>query len=64
MMDSRIDEIVAGWLSGSESTQGVNNPAGPLYVGGEATEAALTNATDALYSRCSSCTGSLNSYCC
>jgi hypothetical protein len=64
MNDAQFDEILAGWLSGSESSHGMNNPAGPLYVGGEATEAALTNATDALYTGCSSCTGSAHSYCC
>ncbi|WNG40467.1 hypothetical protein F0U60_47250 [Archangium minus] len=64
MTDSHVDEILAGWLSGSESAFGMNNPAGPLYLGGEATEAALTNSTDALYTGCSSCTGSLHSYCC
>lgn len=62
--DARIGEILAGWLSGAEAASGMNNPAGPLYVGGVTTETALTDASAALLTRCSSCTGSLNSYCC
>jgi Family of unknown function (DUF6229) len=62
--DARIDAILAGWLSGSETVAGMHNPAGPLYVGGAETEAALTDAADMLLTKCSSCTGSLNSYCC
>lgn len=39
------DEIVSGWLSGSDSISGYDNPAGPLYIEGQAaTEAALTSA--------------------
>jgi len=64
MTDARINEILNGWLSGSEAVSGMANPAGPLFVGGAATEDALTDATDVLFTRCSSCTGSLNSYCC
>ncbi len=38
------DEIVSGWLSGSDSFGGYDNPAGPLYIEGlAATEAALTD---------------------
>ena len=41
----QTDEIVAGWLSGSDSVDGLANPAGPLYIEGYAvTEAALTGA--------------------
>lgn len=37
------DEIVSGWLGGSDSIRGYENPAGPLYIEGKAaTEAALT----------------------
>lgn len=37
----QIDEVVSGWLSGEE---GLDNPAGPLYIEGTAaTEAALTD---------------------
>lgn len=39
------DDIVSGWLSGSDSSSGYDNPAGPLYIEGLAvTEAALTSA--------------------
>jgi hypothetical protein len=38
------DDIVSGWLSGSASCHGYDNPAGPLYIEGQgAIEAALTN---------------------
>jgi hypothetical protein len=38
------DDVISGWLSGSDSIDGLDNPAGPLYIEGqEATEAALTN---------------------
>ncbi|MFJ9824825.1 DUF6229 family protein [Streptomyces sp. NPDC101160] len=61
---TRADEIVTAWLQGAESALGADNPAGPLYVGGAAGEAALTDGTEALLTGCSSCTGSLHSYCC
>ncbi|WP_257451456.1 DUF6229 family protein [Archangium lipolyticum] len=64
MTDAHVEEILSGWLSGSETSLGMVNPAGPLYVGGSATESALTDASDALLTGCSSCTGSRNSYCC
>lgn len=42
----QIDDVVAGWLSGSG---GQDNPAGPLYIQGtEATEAALGDASMAV----------------
>lgn len=56
--------VIEAWLSGSETAFGEANPAGPLYVGGAAAEAALTDGTDALYARCSSPSGSAGSYCC
>lgn len=38
------DEVISGWLEGSDSIDGLDNPAGPLYIEGQAaTEAALTN---------------------
>ena len=37
------DDIVSGWLSGSDSIGGYDNPAGPLFIeGAAATEAAMT----------------------
>jgi hypothetical protein len=40
----QTDDIVSGWLSGSDSIDGMENPAGPLYIeGAVATEAALTD---------------------
>ncbi|MEI2454934.1 MULTISPECIES: DUF6229 family protein [Lysobacter] len=57
----QIEDIVSGWLNGSES----ENPAGPLYVEGvAATEAALTDTTLPLLTRCSSCSASGGGYCC
>jgi hypothetical protein len=38
------DDVVMGWLSGSDSVGDLGNPAGPLYIEGlAATEAALTD---------------------
>ncbi|RAG85220.1 hypothetical protein DN069_12685 [Streptacidiphilus pinicola] len=56
--------IVDAWLAGAETAFGKDNPAGPLFVGGGAAEAALTDSTDALMAFCSSPTGSYHSYCC
>lgn len=56
--------VLDAWLSGAESAYGRANPAGPLYVGGSAAEAALTDPSDALYGFCSSPSGSRGSYCC
>jgi hypothetical protein len=56
--------ILEAWLSGAETAFGEANPAGPLYVGGAAAEAALTDPTDSLYGFCSSPSGSRGSYCC
>lgn len=40
----QTDDVVLGWLNGSDSFDGMDNPAGPLYIeGAAATEAALTN---------------------
>lgn len=37
------DSVVSGWLDGSDNIDGYGNPAGPLYIQGEAaTVAALT----------------------
>ncbi|MHC0430991.1 DUF6229 family protein [Streptomyces sp. O3] len=64
MSATRTDEIVTAWLQGAETACGTDNPAGPLYVGGAAGEAALTDATEAMFTACSSCSGSMHSYCC
>jgi hypothetical protein len=62
--EARVDEIVSGWLSGSETTAGMNNPAGPLYVGGASAINALTDEFLMLVTRCSSCTASATAACC
>jgi hypothetical protein len=36
------DDVVMGWLSGSESVGGFENPAGPLYID-NMTEKKMTN---------------------
>ncbi|MFP2927392.1 DUF6229 family protein [Pyxidicoccus sp. 3LG] len=64
LTDANVEEILAGWLSGAESAHGLSNPAGPLYVGGTATEASLTDSTLSLFTGCSSCTGSGDVHCC
>ena len=36
------DDVVTGWMNGSDSIDGLDNPAGSLYIEGQAaTEAAL-----------------------
>jgi Family of unknown function (DUF6229) len=64
MTDAHVDAILAGWLSGSESVDGLANPAGPLYVGGTATEAALADAAPMMGTGCSICTASRPVVCC
>ncbi|MEI7037829.1 DUF6229 family protein [Fulvimonas yonginensis] len=59
------ENIVAGWLKGSDSVNGYANPAGPLYTEGhEVTIAAVTNTDIALLTNCSSCTASRPVLCC
>ncbi len=42
----QFDEVVSGWLNGSDSFDGIENPAGPLFIQGEAaTEAKLTDSS-------------------
>ncbi len=64
MTDAQVNEILAGWLSGSESAHGMTNPAGPLFVGGAETETSLTDASYALFTGCSACTASRPAVCC
>ncbi|UNK43386.1 DUF6229 family protein [Luteimonas sp. S4-F44] len=59
------DEIVGGWLSGADTVDGYENPAGALYVEGiAATEAAMTDKSFLLLTQCSSCTASIPAHCC
>ncbi|MGF1428002.1 DUF6229 family protein [Kitasatospora sp. LaBMicrA B282] len=58
------DAVVEAWLRGAEGADGFANPAGPLYVGGSAAEAALTDASRAVFTHCSSCSGSTVYACC
>ncbi|PKW05549.1 hypothetical protein SAMN05428944_7425 [Streptomyces sp. 1222.5] len=60
----RTAAVLEAWLSGAETAYGEVNPAGPLYVGGTAAEAALTDPSDSLYGFCSSPSGSRGSWCC
>lgn len=42
------DDIVSSWRSGASSVNGLENPAGPLYIEGEAaTVAAMTTSNAA-----------------
>lgn len=44
------DDVVSGWLSGQDSIEGHDNPAGPLFIEGSvATEAAMTQVDAAAY---------------
>ncbi|MCD9031377.1 DUF6229 family protein [Luteimonas sp. Y-2-2-4F] len=59
------EDIVSGWLSGADSVDGYENPAGSLYVEGiAATEAAMTHRDFFLLTQCSSCTASSPVHCC
>lgn len=59
------DQIISSWLSGSESANGFDNPAGPLYSEGKAaTESAMASPEMALMTNCSACTASRPGYCC
>lgn len=61
----QTQDIVAGWLSGADSMNGYDNPAGPLYAEGKSvTEAAMTSGDIALLTNCSSCTASRPGFCC
>jgi hypothetical protein len=61
----QTDNIVEGWLNGSDSVNGYANPAGPLYTEGHAvTIAAITNPDVAAVTNCSSCTASRPYACC
>ncbi len=43
------DDVVSGWLNGSDDVDGCTNPAGSLFIyGAGATESALTSASDTL----------------
>ena len=46
MQSTTVDTVVAGWRAGLESVDGYDSPAGPLYVGGAATEAGLVDGAD------------------
>lgn len=59
-----FQEVVEGWLAGNEESHGMTNPAGPLFVGGERTEQALTESNLVADTGCSSCTASTTAFCC
>ena len=60
------DDVVSGWLDGSDTVGGYDNPAGPLFIQGHAaTEAALTSPKQALITggnatRCSTTASAVN----
>ncbi len=59
------ETIITGWLSGLDRVNGMDNPAGPLYIEGQrATEAALTDTRVQVCTRCSSCSASGGAQCC
>lgn len=63
MAPERADEIVNGWLGGTD-LQGWDNPAGPLFVSGKYAEADITmtggGGTEGSYgvTGCGMCSGS------
>lgn len=40
------DDVVAGWLNGSDRIDGLDNPAGSLYIEGQAVAEAALASTD------------------
>lgn len=59
------DDIVNGWLSGADSVDGYENPAGSLYVEGiEVTEASIADRRFGQFTICSGCSASGGSICC
>lgn len=60
----RADDIIAGWLTGTDVVDGWDNPAGPLFISGKYAEAdvAMTGGGggDGSYgdTGCAMCTGS------
>ncbi|MGW1991831.1 DUF6229 family protein [Embleya sp. NPDC001921] len=52
------------WRSGAETADGVENPAGSLYIGGSATEQSLTEIDVAAISCGTACSGSRTRPCC
>ncbi|MGW1990287.1 DUF6229 family protein [Embleya sp. NPDC001921] len=59
-----VDEIVAAWRAGAGSPQGMENPAGSLYVGGSATERGLTEIDVAAQTCGTVCSISRTRMCC
>jgi hypothetical protein len=60
----RSEEIVAAWRSGAATDEGWDNPAGPLFVGGEYAESELTTALTDTTLRPTACTFSGGHECC
>jgi hypothetical protein len=57
----KAEELVATWLTGDSD----DNPAGPLFTGGEHTEADITMTGPGTSGRCgTACTGSSRYQCC
>ena len=58
---ARAQQLVAAWRSGA----GPDNPAGPLFTGGQYAQADLTQRTGIGTKRCgTACTYSRTLYCC
>lgn len=54
-------DLVEQWRNNADA----ENPAGPLFIGGEFTEADIICETTTISGRCgTACTGSLTRYCC
>ncbi|GCE00240.1 DUF6229 family protein [Embleya hyalina] len=56
--------VVDAWRSGAETADGVENPAGSLYIGGSATEQGLTEIDVAAISCGTACSWSRTRACC
>lgn len=65
------DDVVSGWLDGSDNVDGLDNPAGPLYVEGSQAMESSVGEADVFASlnprttaTCSSCSFSGGCCCC
>jgi hypothetical protein len=74
LSEEQADRIVAGWRSGEQTVEGWENPAGPLFAGGEYAEAEITmeaimastgcGGNPGGTAQCSACTASAGILCC
>jgi Family of unknown function (DUF6229) len=60
VLSSATEAVLAAWRAG----EGADNPAGPLFVGGQDAERDLVEVDFLLAGSCSACTASRPAVCC